>query len=336
MKIRIATRSSKLALTQMRAFAATFRALDPAIEIEEVPLVTEGDRVLDRPLAAIGGKGLFVSEVEAALVDGRADIAVHSLKDVPTALADGLVLACIPEREDPRDALVTIEGLELDAIPPGSKIGTSSLRRHCQLRARRPDLAFASLRGNVDTRLKRLEEGKFAGIVLALAGLRRLGLHERPLWVVPIDVSIPAIGQGALAIEARKDDAKVRALLAKLEHEPTRLAIEAERAFLAKLEGSCRTPLAAHASFSEGRFTIEAMVGSIDGDRILSGGGDRVLNERTREARIEAAQRLGTEVAEGLIGKGAMEMIREAVAHAERAEHTGNGGGKPHGYKAPS
>jgi hydroxymethylbilane synthase len=323
-KVRIATRRSALALVQTRWVGARIRAHAPDVEIEEVPIVTEGDRVLDRPLAAIGGKGLFVSEVEAALVDGRADLAVHSMKDVPEHLAHGCVLAAIPEREDPRDVLVTVDGAELDALRAGARIGTSSLRRSCQLRHHRPDLDYASLRGNVDTRLRRLEEGRYAGVILALAGLRRLGLADRPLWVIPADVSIPAVGQGALAIEARKDDARTLALLAPLDHAATRANVLAERAFLAKLEGSCKTPIAAHVSSQDGgaRIRIDGMVGSLDGSQVLTGSVERWADFRTPEEREAELRALALGVAEDLISRGAADLVREARAAALRAEKT--------------
>ena len=329
MKLRIATRKSALALAQARWVGARIREHAPDTEVEEVHVVTQGDKIQDRPLATIGGKGLFVSEVEAQLAEGLADIAVHSMKDVPSELLEGLSLVCMPLREDPRDVLVTAEGVEIDALEAGSRVGTSSLRRTSQLRAHRPDLEFASLRGNVDTRLRKLDEGQYAAIVLARAGMARLDLLSHPHWVIPADVSIPAAGQGAIGIEARADDERARALLAPLAHGPTRVAVEAERAVVAKLEGSCKVPIAAYAELREDgrRLTLQAMVGSLDGSQILSGASDCYLAAGDQDQLMSEARTLGTEVAEGLLDKGAAELIREAMAAMERAAKQGNGGG---------
>lgn len=319
MILRIATRKSPLALAQTRWIAARIRDKHPNVTVEEVHVVTEGDRVLDRPLSEIGGKGLFVSEVEAKLSSGQADLAVHSMKDVPGDLAPGLAIVCMPEREDPRDVLVTRDGTELFDLEAGGRIGTSSLRRVSQLRALRPDLAYVSVRGNVDTRLRKLEEGQFVGVVLALAGLRRLDLHHRRMHVLDLESSIPAIGQGALAIEARADDESTKALLAHLEHPETRIAVEAERAFLRKLEGNCKSPIAGHARFTDGgtRLVMDGLVASLSGDRILTGSTTCTITARGTEARIEAAKAAALEVADGLIADGAGDLIREAnEAHA--------------------
>jgi hydroxymethylbilane synthase len=329
LKVRIATRRSELALAQARWVAARIRERHPDVEIEEVAVVTQGDKILDKPLATIGGKGLFVSEVEACIVDGRADIAVHSMKDVPNELAEGLGIVCMPEREDPRDVLVTPDGVEIDALEAGAKVGTSSLRRSSQLKAHRPDLAFATLRGNVNTRLRKLDEGNYQAIVLAAAGMKRLGFDEtRAHWVVPPDICIPAVGQGALGIEARLDDDELLALLTHLEDEKTRLEVEAERAFLSKLEGSCKVPIAGHAVLRDdgSRLTMHGMVGSLDGSQILSGAGDRYFSERG-DARLGAAREVGLEIAEGLLKKGAADLIRDAIAAVERAQKQGNGSG---------
>lgn len=330
-QIRIATRKSPLALAQTRTVAARIREHAPHVTVEEVHIVTEGDRVLDKPLAKVGGKGLFVSEVEAALADGRADLAVHSMKDVPEALLPGMTIACVPVREDPRDGLVTRSGEGLMDLAPGAKIGTSSLRRAIQLRRARNDVAFAVLRGNVGTRLKRVADGQLDAAVLALAGMRRLGLAELGLHLaeestapaagaltvspLPIELSIPAVGQGALAIETREDDAAVRALLAPLEHATTRIAVEAERAFLQTLHGSCSTPLAAHARLEEGMLRMDAMVGSLDGDTVLVTGTAEALDARadaTAQARV-----IGTQLAERLLADGAQSIIDAARAAAD-------------------
>jgi hydroxymethylbilane synthase len=314
-KIRIATRKSPLALAQTRWVGERIREHAPHVVIEEVHLVTEGDRVLDKPLAKVGGKGLFVSEVEAALADGRADVAVHSMKDVPEALADGMILSAIPEREDPRDVLVTPHGGDLFSLEAGARVGTSSLRRAVQLHRERSDLAFRVLRGNVGTRLRKLDEGEVHAAVLALAGLKRLGLDaDRKMVVLPVEQSIPAVGQGALGIETKESAADVRALLAPLEHRETRIAVECERAFLQRLHGSCTTPLAAHARIVEGRFRIDAMVGAIDGSRVLVTSDDVVLDPREP---IAAARALGAAAADRLLAEGAAEIVATSRSAAD-------------------
>jgi hydroxymethylbilane synthase len=331
-KVRIATRKSKLALVQTRWVAARLRERSPDLEVEEVSVVTEADKILDRPLTAIGGKGLFVSEVEAIVVRGDAEMAVHSLKDVPgdVDLPAGFELVCIPVREDPHDVLLTLDGKQLDDLPRGAKVGTTSLRRVCQLKARRPDLEFGTLRGNVGTRIEKLREGKFDAIVLAAAGLRRLDLLDTvPHQVLPIDVCLPAVGQGTLAIEARTDDTDVLAMLAPLEDEPTRVRTEAERAFLRNLMGSCRVPIAGHARFSDdgARLSMEGLVGSIDGERTITASGERYLSNRSSDARREEARALGVEVAEALRARGAEELMRAAEATVIARERQGNGHG---------
>lgn len=315
MLVRIATRKSPLALAQTRWVGERIRAHRPDVTIEEVHLVTEGDRVLDKPLASVGGKGLFVSEVEAALADGRAEIAVHSMKDVPESLAEGMTLACIPEREDPRDVLVTKDGGDLFSLEAGARVGTSSLRRAVQLHRERNDIAFKVLRGNVGTRLRKLDEGEVHAAVLALAGLRRLGLdRERKMVVLPIEVSIPAVGQGALGIETKENDTIVRELLAPLEHRETRIAVECERAFLSRLHGSCTTPLAAHARFIDGRFRLDAMVGAIDGSRVLVTSDDAVIDPRNA---LAAARAMGAAAADRLLAEGAAELVASARGAAD-------------------
>ncbi len=315
MLVRIATRKSPLALAQTRWVAERIRAHRPDVVIEEVHLVTEGDRVLDKPLAKVGGKGLFVTEVEAALADGRAEIAVHSMKDVPESLAEGMVLACIPEREDPRDVLVTKDGGDLFSLEAGARVGTSSLRRAVQLHRERNDLAFCVLRGNVGTRLRKLDEGEVHAAVLALAGLKRLGLdRDRAFVALPIEQSIPAVGQGALGIETKEGDADVRALLLPLEHRETRIAVECERAFLARLHGSCTTPLAAHARIVDGRWRLDAMVGALDGSRVLVTSDDAVLDPRDP---VTSARAMGVAAADRLLAEGAAEIVASARGAAD-------------------
>ncbi|MEC7526228.1 MAG: hydroxymethylbilane synthase [Myxococcota bacterium] len=316
--IRIATRKSPLALAQTRWVGERIRARAPDVTIEELHVVTKGDQVIDKPLAKIGGKGLFISEVEACLLEGRAELAVHSMKDVPDELAEGFDILCVPEREDPRDVLVSAGGKELSELSQGAVIGTSSLRRSCQLRAARPDLQFKVLRGNVGTRLRKLDEGQYDAIVLAYAGMKRLGLDaERELWPLPEDTSVPAVGQGALGIEGKVDDPALRDLLVDLEHGPTRLAVEAERAYLSRLQGSCTTPIAAFARFDddgETRMRMDGMVGSVDGETLLSASIDGYVDAPDHAARLQQAARMGVELAEMQLDRGAAELIQAAKA----------------------
>jgi hydroxymethylbilane synthase len=314
MRIRIATRRSKLALVQTNWVADQLRGLQPGLEVELVEMVTQGDRITDRPLSEVGGKGLFVSELEHAVQEGRADLAVHSLKDLPSELGAGLVIGCVPEREDARDVLVTRDGVELDDLSAGENIGTSSLRRSLQLQALRNDLVYEGLRGNVDTRLAKLDAGQYRAIVLAYAGLRRLGLADRPLWPIPEASSVPAVGQGALALECRVDDEPLRALLARFEHLPTRACIEAERAFLHSLGGDCHTPLAGHARIEDNgsRLFFDGLVASISDHRIVRAGTERYIEARGAEL-IELARGVGRETAERLLKQGALELIRNAA-----------------------
>lgn len=317
MKLRIATRRSALALVQSNWVAAQLKQLDPDLTVELVEVVTTGDRIQDRSLAAIGGKGLFVSEVEDVLLRGEAEIAVHSLKDVPAELAQGLMLGAIPEREDPSDVLVTADGDALDDLEAGARIGTNSLRRSLQLRRQRNDLEYAMLRGNVDTRLRKLADGEYRAIVLAAAGLRRLGLYSRPLWPIPVEISVPSVGQGALAIEVRQDDASTREILAKLDHAPTRACVEAERAFLAKLGGDCHTPIGGHAALVEdGRgIRFEGWVGSIDGDKHVRASRDVWLDDQ--HSLHQLAAQAASEVATTLLTRGASELIEQAKQDAK-------------------
>ena len=316
MKLRIATRKSALALVQTRWVADTLKALEPGLTVELVPMVTVGDRVQDRSLSEIGGKGLFVSEIEQAVLAGEADLAVHSLKDMPADLAEGLCLAAVPKREDPRDVLITADGVGLDDLEAGSRIGTNSVRRTMQLRQQRNDLAFAMLRGNVDTRLGKLDRGEYRAIVLAAAGLRRLGLDKRPLTPLSIRASVPAVGQGALAIEARSADEATCSLLARMEYTPDRVCIEAERAFLRALGGDCNTPLAGHARFEQdGRhLRFDGLVGSVQGSELVRGGAGVYL-AADADAAAEA-RRLGEEVAQTLLDQGGAAFIAEAKALA--------------------
>lgn len=300
--LRIATRKSQLALWQANWVKGELERLYPGLRVELVKVVTKGDKILDVPLAKVGGKGLFVKEIEDALLEGRADIAVHSMKDVPTDLPPGLHLPVICEREDPRDAWFCRSGASLRALPAGSRVGTSSLRRQAQLRAVRPDLSFENLRGNVDTRLRKLDEGQYDAIVLAAAGVKRLGFADRITELLGPDVTLPAIGQGAVGIECRVDDPETNALIAPLRHEPTWITVTAERAFLARLEGGCQVPIAAFGELEDGALRLRGLVGSLDGTTLLRA-------ERTGPAAEAAA--LGRALAEDLLDRGAREILEE-------------------------
>ncbi len=277
MKLTYATRRSALALAQCRAFVARLKAAHPELELVEEQVVTTGDKIQDRPLSEVGGKGLFVKEIEEALLERRADLAVHSIKDVPGHLPPGLLIACIPARENPCDVLVSPKYASLDALPHGAKVGTSSLRRAVSLRAARPDLTIVPMRGNVDTRLRKVDDGECDAIVLARAGLVRLGLEHRVSVHLEPEISLPAVGQGALGIECRDDDDKTRALLAILHDEPTSRCVSAERGVMVALEGDCKTPLGA---FGERRVSgagpdiemhLRAFISDPDGTNLRKG-----------------------------------------------------------------
>ena len=299
-RIVIATRESALALWQARYVQARLRELYPGLEVQILGMTTEGDRKLDTSLAKIGGKGLFVKELEDALARGAADIAVHSMKDVPMELLPGHVIAATPERADPRDAFISNRYAELAALPPSGRVGTSSLRRESQLRASRSDLAVEPLRGNVPTRLRKLDDGQYDAILLAAAGLKRLGLAERITSLLSTELSLPAAGQGAIGIECRADREEVLRLLSPLDHEPTSLAVRAERAVARTLAGSCNVPLAAHAELDGGVMRLRGYVGSPDGSR-------------TARAMIEGpaleAEAHGIALAERLRAAGAAEIL---------------------------
>ena len=292
--LRVGTRGSALALAQARAVAARLEALGTGVEI--VPIRTEGDRLLEARLAALGGKGLFVREIEEALLAGAVECAVHSLKDLPAERPAGLVLAAFPPREDPGDVLVTRGGGGLDDLPAGAVVGTSSPRRRALALALRPDLVVEPIRGNVDTRLRKLEDGGFDAVILAAAGLRRLGLapaHARPL---DPEVFVPAVGQGIVAVETRQADGRVRALLAALDHAPTRACARAERAYLGRLGASCNSPMAGHARLRAGRLEMAGLVASEDGTHVLRGGD---------AAPAAEAEALGRRLADALLARGA-------------------------------
>jgi hydroxymethylbilane synthase len=334
-KVVIGTQGSKLALWQAEWIRSELKRLYPALYIELNKIKTTGDKILDVPLAQVGGKGLFVKEIEEAMLRNEADIAVHSMKDVPTEFPEGLHLAVICRREDPKDALVISEKLKvtrlrrseklnprskkggakslLYALPQGVRIGTSSLRRSCQLLSIRPDLKIEQLRGNLDTRLRKLDEGRFDAIILAAAGIKRLGLSDRITEILPFEISLPAIGQGAIGIECRIHDEFIHGLIAPLNHPSTSVCVKAERAFLRRLEGGCQVPIAAHARLEQRAWgqvgmsdsellVIDGLVGSINGDSIIKG---------HIEGRPEQAEQFGVLLAEDLLSRGAKEILDE-------------------------
>ena len=299
--LKIATRQSPLALWQAEHIRARLEAMHADLTVELVTFVTQGDKILDTPLAKIGGKGLFVKELEAALMDGRADLAVHSMKDVPMALPEGLSLAVICEREDPLDAFVSNHYASFADLPQGAKVGTSSLRRKCQILKARPDLEIIDLRGNVGTRLSKLDDGQYDAIILASAGLKRLGLAERIRHTIQPDVSLPAVGQGALGLECRSQDQAVLDLILPLMHAETNVCVRAERAFNAYLEGGCQVPIAGYATLQNGQLQIEGRVGSVDGQTIL---------KAVQYGVPEQAEMLGEELAKALLAQGAGELLK--------------------------
>jgi len=296
----IASRESALALWQAEHIRDRLRALYPQTSVEILGMTTRGDQILDVTLSKIGGKGLFVKELETALEDGSADLAVHSLKDVPMYLPPGFALACIVEREDPRDAYVSNDYAALQDLPPGSIVGTSSLRRESQLRANFPHLRIEPLRGNVQTRLRKLDEGQYAAIILAAAGLKRLGLGERIRAILSSYDSLPAVGQGALGIETRADRADLKALLAPLHHADSATCVLAERAMSRALAGSCQVPLGGFAEVQEGQLRLRGFVATPDGSRLLRA-------EQT--AAADAPEALGEAVAQDLLQQGAGEIL---------------------------
>lgn len=303
----LGTRASKLALQQSRWVAEQIMRLTPGLRVELKEIRTSGDKILDVPLAKIGGKGLFVKEIEDALLTENIDFAVHSMKDVPTQLPDGLDIVCVPPREDPRDALIAREARSFEDLPRGAKVGTSSLRRQAQLLHHRPDLAIDMLRGNLDTRLRKLRDGLYDAIVLAAAGLKRLGWQEHVTQYLPVEISLPAIGQGALGIEARRNDAFVVSVLAKLEDKAARSAVTAERALLRRLEGGCQVPIAAHASLHGDRLTLTALVGRVDGTKLVH---DQL------EGPLSDASRIGDDLAQRLLRQGAREILNHIYGRA--------------------
>lgn len=296
----IGTRGSKLALWQANHIAGRLAAEHPGLEILLRHIVTTGDKILDVPLAKIGGKGLFTKELENAMLAGEIDLAVHSLKDMPTELPAGLTLAAITERLDPGDAFISPRYKTIDQLPQGATIGTSSLRRKAQLLMYRPDLKIVDLRGNIDTRLRKLEQENLDGILLAVSGLTRLGWDDSITQIVPMDICLPAVGQGALALEAREGDSEVLTLLACLEHADTRHAVSAERAFLREVEGGCQIPIGVYGRMENAKLLLEAVIASPDGAS--------AIREKTEGNAADAA-RLGRELACRMLDAGGRRLL---------------------------
>ena len=298
----LGTRGSKLALRQSEWFQSRIHDVAPKVRVVLRKIQTSGDKIVDVPLAKIGGKGLFVKEIEEALLAGEIDLAVHSMKDIPAQLPDGLEILCVPPREDPRDALISRAGRSFKDLPQGARIGTASLRRQAQLLNARPDLRIEMLRGNLDTRLRKVKEGRFDAIVLAAAGLRRLDwAHEITEYLDPV-VSLPAIGQGALGVEGRINDHFVRSILDRLNDQSTRTTVTAERAFLHRLEGGCQVPIAAHATLSGEELLLEGLLASVDGKSVIR---DRV------QGKSQEAHKLGVQLAEQLLARGGEKILGE-------------------------
>jgi len=305
--LRIATRKSLLALWQAEHVATLLRVAHPTLSVSLVPVVTQGDRILDRPLAAVGGKGLFIKELEVAIEEKRADLAVHSMKDVPGELPEGFSIAAVLPRADPRDAFLSNTAASITDLAQGARVGTSSQRRQCGLRAYRPDLSMQLLRGNVDTRLKKLDAGDYDAIILAAAGLIRLGLESRITEYLDVSVSLPAVGQGIVGIECRSEP-NLLALLEPLNHQPTRQCLDAERAFAARLGGSCQSPIGGYATLSDGSLTIEGFVGTPDGSQIF---------RRSLKGAAQDGASLGLALANQLLSTGAANVLARLRGMAE-------------------
>ncbi len=305
--IRIATRKSPLAMWQAEFVKAELELAHPGLVVELLPMVTKGDIILDTPLAKVGGKGLFVKELEVAMLEGRADIAVHSMKDVPIEFPEGLGLVTICEREDPRDAFVSNHYDSIDDLPLGAIVGTSSLRRQCQLRSQRPDLIVNDLRGNVNTRLRKLDEGQYDAIILATAGLKRLKMNDRIRSEIAPEVSLPAVGQGAVGIECRLNDQRVRDLLAPLNHQPTATRVLCERAMNNRLQGGCQVPIGSYSELQGDNIWLRALVGEPDGSIII---------RAEISGPIAAAEQLGETLADELLAKGAKDILDRLYGNA--------------------
>jgi hydroxymethylbilane synthase len=300
--IRIATRQSRLALWQAQHVAARLREAHPGLPVELVPMSTQGDRILDRSLAQVGGKGLFIKELEIAIAEGRADIAVHSMKDVPSDMPPGMTLAAMLPRADPSDAFVSLRHDHFSQLPQGARVGTSSLRRQCQLKDARPDLQMLTLRGNVETRLRKLQEDQYDAIVLAAAGLIRLGLEDRITHRFDLEKFVPAVGQGVIGIECREDDARSIELVRALNDALAWQCCEAERAFAFRLQGSCQSPIAAHARIENGQLHLRGVIGSPDGQEMYRG---------VNSGAVADLQAIGTALADRLLDSGARALLEK-------------------------
>ncbi len=300
---RIGTRGSRLALAQTQWVAEALREYVPGLKLDVQVITTTGDKVRDRPLAGLGGTGVFTRELDVALLDGRVDLAVHSLKDVPTAMPEGITLAATPIREDPRDAFISRDGALLAELTAGARVGTGSLRRRAQLLATRPDLKVSELRGNVETRLRKLQTAQhLSGIILALAGVRRLGLDEAVTEILDIEAWLPAPGQGALAVSSRAEDDAARELAARIDDPATRASVTAERAFMSRLEGGCHAPVGAYGRVENGQLVLDGLVAALDGGRVIRDGAS---------GPVEDAASLGTALAERLLAAGGAEILTE-------------------------
>ncbi len=311
--IRIGTRSSALALWQAEWVKSELEKKHPGVSVALTKIKTTGDKILDVPLAKVGGKGLFVKEIEEAMLRGEIDIAVHSMKDVPTMFPDGLHLGAITKREDPRDALLSRNKVKFKDLPKGANIGTSSLRRQAQIMNIRPDFNIHQLRGNVDTRLRKLREGQFDAIILAAAGVKRLGLSENVTEYIEPEISLPAIGQGALGIECRMDDREMNEMISFFNHSESRTCVTGERALLRKLEGGCQVPIACYGRINNGKLSLIGLVGSVDGSRIIK---DSI------EGAPSEAERLGVTLAERLLKQGADVILKEV--YGKSPDYSGN------------
>ncbi len=301
-RLRIATRKSPLALWQANHVREALLARHPELDVELLTMTTQGDKILDTPLAKVGGKGLFVKELETGMLEGRADLAVHSMKDVPVEFPEGLCLAAVLPREDPRDVLISNTSSSIDQLPQGARVGTSSLRRQSQLRARRPDLRILDLRGNVNTRLSRLDNGEYDAIMLAAAGVKRMGWDARITEFLPPEQFLPAIGQGAIGIEIRTDDARLHELVVGLNDAQTATRIAAERALNKALQGGCQVPIAGYSEISHGVILLRALVGRPDGTELVQG----VIS-----GKPEDAEELGRVLAKDLLSRGAKQILDE-------------------------
>ena len=306
-KLRIATRKSPLALWQANHVRDALMARNPGLDVELFTMTTQGDKILDTPLAKVGGKGLFVKELELGILEGRADLAVHSMKDVPVEFPQGLGLAAILEREDPRDALISNTISSIEALPQGARVGTSSLRRQCQLRARRADLEVLDLRGNVNTRLAKLDNGDYDAILLAAAGVKRMGWEDRITELLPPEQFLPAIGQGAIGIEIRVADERVSRIVEALNDEQTATRIRAERSLNERLQGGCQVPIAGYSEISHGVMVLRALVGRPDGTELVQG----VIS-----GKPEDAEELGQVLADDLLSRGAKQILADVYSAA--------------------